>query len=224
MLLLLLMLSVQPAYASTGSWIHSESSIAANSQYEVDYSFPDRIITNESTFFMISMKVDKLGGTTYGIVTDRVEIKIVASTGQYSTSFADSEKLSEGQIWGPLKVPIMIVDSDFKLNPGDVINAKVSIDLFFAELGHMCVMGSCSELLGSPFSHHISTDQDVPDINVIVQSNTIRTTEGTILGLVNQYLGWIVLFAASVTFIIFFEIVVKRGRYTVKVGGGIGRS
>jgi hypothetical protein len=206
-------------YAASGTWRHTEPNSTGNSDYEVYYSVPERILTNVSNTITVSMNVLRLGGTTYRIVTDSVKVSITATGGEYATTRKDTESLVEGQRWGPLEIPITIVDSDFKLNPQGIINAKIHIILSFGEIGQVCILGSCSDIPGSPFSKEIDSDKDGLNINTVVQSTAPVTPQSTIMDLLDRYWSYVVAGVGLTVF--FFVVITVRGKWgSITIGAG----
>ena len=227
---LLLGFTLPVSLASTGSWPHHEGSLigTASSLYEIIYNVPDRIQTNETSAITVTMKVSQLNGTTYGVVTDHVEVKITASGGEYTNAVTDVKELRQGQTWGPIEIPITVVDKTFNMDPETAINAKVHLTLKIGERGHTCVFGSCLELLGSPFQVTISSDKDAQDINTVVQSTTKKPPTAFITDPLKKVIEtfWpvlVLIFGGFFVVIYFYVGYGKKKGLEFGFGGGVGK-
>jgi hypothetical protein len=132
------------------------------------------------------------------VKTDKIEMELNAKGKSWKTVVAQEIKeLKAGDGWGPFIPQFKVLDSDFDLEPQEVVRVKISIIVNFRELA----------LYGGEFPHQAGGE-------ITAELKSIRSPEPLdyvrkILSFVNANL-WIIPVALSVSVAILIQIKFKK--------------
>jgi len=177
LLIVALSLITQPVSAGSGFWDEEIKNATGVCSYRTFYNLPDIIVTNSSQLVEVTFKVLQLGGTTYAVKTQSIEMQVDAKSATRKFAIANEvRELKTNDTWGPIEFRFTIMDKDFGLNPQEALTAKITITVNFKEIWG-----------GGEWDH--STKK--ADVNSELRSSTVPTAMdwlGAFLALIAPYL------------------------------------